>query len=219
MGLDRRDPIRLLLLGATGLVGTHALDLALADPRIGRVIAPARRPLPLHEKLDNPIVDYDRLPAEAGWWAGDAAVCALGTTMRQAGSRAAFRKVDYDYVLAAAECARQHGVHTFALTSALHANPASRNFYLRTKGEAEQALGALGFASLTLVQPSMIGGERAQLRPAEQATNRVLSAIAPLVPRRYRVVPARAIAQALLEAAIVAEPGQRVVKSEELQPG
>lgn len=208
---------RLLIVGSTGLVGGHALAQALADARFAQVIAPTRRPLPLrHAKLDNPIVDFDALPASATWWRVDAVVCALGTTIGDAGSRAAFRRVDFDYVLAAATHARAAGARGFALTSALGANPSSRNFYLRTKGEAEAALRSLGYPSLTLVRPSMIGGERARRRRLEHFTARLMSAVEPLVPRRYRVVEAQRIAHCLLEAASAAEPGLRVVESEQI---
>ncbi len=208
---------RLLIVGATGLVGGLALTRALADPRFASVIAPTRRALPTqHPKLENPVVDFDALPASAAWWRVDAVVCALGTTIADAGSRAAFRRVDMEYVLAAATHARAAGARSFALTSALNANPRSGNFYLRTKGEAEAALQALDYPSLTLVRPSMIGGERARRRPLEHFAARLMLAVEPLVPRRYRVVRAERIADCLLDAAFAAEPGVRAVESERI---
>lgn len=208
---------RLLIVGSTGLVGGHALAQALADARFAQVIAATRRPLPLqHAKLENPVVDFDALPASASWWQVDAVVCALGTTIGDAGSRAAFRRVDMDYVLAAATHARAAGARSFALTSALGANAGSGNFYLRTKGEAEAALRSLGYPSLTLVRPSMIGGEREQRRLMEHFTARLMLAVEPLVPKRYRVVRAERIAHCLLDAAFAAEPGVRVVESDRI---
>ena len=208
---------RLLIVGSTGLVGGHALTQALADARFAQVVAPTRRPLPVqHAKLENPIVDFDALPASAPWWRVDAVVCALGTTIGDAGSRGAFRRVDFDYVLAAATHARDAGACSFALTSALGANPGSGNFYLRTKGEAEDALRSLGYPSLTLVRPSIIGGEREQRRRMEHVTARLMLALEPLVPRRYRVVRAERIAHCLLDAALAAEPGVCVVESERI---
>ncbi len=207
---------RLLIIGSTGLVGGHVLAQALADARIAQVIAPTRRPLPAHVKLENPVVDFEALPGEASWWQVDAVVCALGTTIGDAGSRAAFRRVDIDYVLAMAAHARRHGAHSFALISSLGADPAAGNFYLRTKGEAEAALESLGYPSLTLVRPSVIGGERQRRRPMEHLSMRLLRVLAPVVPRRYRVVSAERIAQCLLDAAIAAEPGVRIVQSERI---
>lgn len=208
----------LLLAGATGLVGSHALQQSLVDTRIARVIAPTRRALPSHPKLMNPIVDFDNLPRDAQWWQVDAVICTLGTTIRQAGSEAAFRKVDFDYVLEVARLARLHGAARFALTSSLGANAMSRNFYLRTKGETERALRDCGFASLTLVRPSMIGGERERRRPLEHMGMLAMRALHPLIPRRYRVAPAERIAHALIEAALAAVPGCTTIESEALLP-
>jgi uncharacterized protein YbjT (DUF2867 family) len=207
---------RLLIAGATGLVGRHALAQALADARIALVVAPTRRALLPHPKLENPLVDFDALPEHADWWRVDAVICALGTTIRQAGSQAAFRRVDVDYVLAIAEHARSAGARSFALNSSLGADPGARGFYLRCKGEAEQGVAALGYPSLTIVRPSIIGGEREQRRPMEHLGMRVLQAVEPVVPKRYRVVPAERIAQCLLESAIMAEPGVHTVESERI---
>lgn len=205
---------RLLLIGASGLVGAHALALALADPRVARVVAPTRRALPAHPKLENPIVDFEALPRDAAWWAADGAVSALGTTIRVAGSQAAFRRVDVDYVVETAALARAAGVRAFALNTALGADPSARNFYLRCKGEAERGVEALGFPALTLVRPALIGGERAQPRPMERLAIRLTNALSPLLPRRYRVVHAERIARRLLEGALRDEPGLRIVESE-----
>jgi uncharacterized protein YbjT (DUF2867 family) len=210
--------ITLLLAGATGLVGGHALRQSLADTRIARVIAPTRRALPAHPKLVNPIVDFDNLPRDAPWWRVDAVICALGTTIRRAGSEAAFRRVDFDCVLDVARLARLHGATAFAVTSSLGANAKSRNFYLRTKGETECALRDCGFASLTLVRPSMIGGERERVRPLEHFAMRAMRALEPLIPRRYRVAPAERIARALIESALAAAPGCTTIESDALQP-
>src|SRR4028118_1328295 len=114
--------MKLLLVGASGLVGRHVLDLALADDRIGSVAAPVRRGLPRHPKLLAPIVDFERLPDNAPWWRTDAVICTLGTTMRAAGSEEAFRKVDYEYPLAVACLAKRNGAATFVLNSAMSAD-------------------------------------------------------------------------------------------------
>jgi len=207
---------RLLLAGATGLVGQATLALALASPRVAGVIAPTRRALPAHPKLLNPVVDFDALPADADWWGVEAVACALGTTIRDAGSQAAFHRVDHDYPLAVARLAHAHGARSFALVSALGANPDARVFYSRTKGEVEQALAGIGFDSLTLLRPGLLGGDRAQQRAGERWAQRVLGVVGPLVPRRYRVVPPERVAAALLEAALDARPGRHVVASEDL---
>ena len=203
-----------LLAGATGLVGGEVLRLALADARVKRVVAPTRRALPTHPKLLNPLVDFAQLPEDADWWAVDAVICTLGTTIKVAGSQAAFYRVDHDLPLKVGQLAQRRGARAYALNSALGANPASRVFYALTKGELERDLGALGFASLTFVRPGLIGGEREQVRPAEQVGIKLSQWLRPLLPRRYRVVPAERIAFHLLQAALAARPGVQVIPSE-----
>lgn len=207
----------LLLLGATGLVGGLVLSQAQANRGITRVVAPTRRPLPPHGRLLNPLVDFDCLPEDAEWWGVDAVVCALGTTMAKAGSREAFRRVDHDIPLQVARLALARGARTFALNSALGADPASRVFYSRTKGELERDLQALGYSSLTFVRPGLIGGDRTESRPAERMGIVVSECLRPLLPARYRVVPAERIAHHLLLAATAARPGVQVVPSEAIR--
>ena len=206
----------LMLVGATGLVGQAALAQALADARVDRVVALTRRALPAHPKLLNPLVDFEQLPEDADWWAVDAVVCTLGTTIAKAGSPAAFYRVDHDLPLQVAQLALQQGARAYALNSALGADPASRVFYSRTKRELERDLQTLGYPSLTLVRPGLIGGERQESRPAEQAAVKLSTWLQPLLPRRYRVVPAGRIAHHLLESALAARPGVRVLMSEQL---
>lgn len=202
-----------MLVGATGLVGGAVLRQALADARVSRLVAPTRRPLPPHPKLENPLVDFEHLPPDAPWWPVDGVICTLGTTIRKAGSQEAFRRVDHDYPLIVAQMARRHGARAFALNSATGADPRSRFFYNRVKGEVEEALRGVGFDSLTIVRPALIGGDRDEFRPAEFVAMRLLRLADPLLPRRYRVVPHERIAQVLLDAAIAATPGRHVVES------
>jgi uncharacterized protein YbjT (DUF2867 family) len=206
----------LLLVGATGLVGQSVLRQALADGRVTKVVAVTRKPLPPQPRLENPVVDFDALPADAPWWQVDAGICTLGTTMRQAGSHQAFRKVDVDYPLAVAKLLRQYGAQSFAFNSSIGADPKARAFYMRVKGEVEQKLIACGFPSLTLVRPSGILGPRKPHRAWEARTIRAFHSLRPVLPRHYRVVPADKIAKALLEAAISAPAGVQVVESERL---
>ena len=208
--------MKLLLVGATGVVGSNVLRVALADPRIDAVIAPARRALPENPKLLAPVVDFEDLPADAVWWAVDSVICTLGTTMRTAGSREAFRRVDHDYPLAVARFARQHGTSTFILNSAIDANVSSRFFYNRVKGEVERDLAAIGFRSLTYVRPGVIGGDRDEFRPAERVASVVLRLLGPALPRHWRINPAERIAAAMVEAAIAGKPGTHIIASREL---
>lgn len=209
--------MHLLLFGATGLVGRHVLAQALANDTVATVTAPVRRALPtVHDKLLAPVVDFDALPEDAAWWRADAVVCALGTTMRIAGSRDAFRRVDHDYPLAVARLAHRHGTPTYVLNSAMGADSGSRFFYSRVKGEVEHALAAVGFRSLTFVRPGLIEGDREEFRSGERFALVALRALDPVLPRQWRRNPADVIAAALLEAAVAATPGVHVVASDRL---
>lgn len=206
----------LMITGATGLVGRQALALALDDRRVDRVVAPTRRPLAAHTKLDNPIVDFARLPEAAGWWSVDGAICALGTTRAAAGSAEAFRLVDFDHALNVARLVREHGATRFGLISSMGADPASRFLYTRTKGELEVAVRRLAFPSLTIVRPGLLGGERDEFRATERIAAAVLRVAAPLLPPAWRISPAAAVASVLVEAAVAGAPGITVVEAARL---
>ena len=209
--------MRVMLLGATGLVGGLALPTLLGDPRCTALVAPTRRPLALtHGKLENPVLAFDALPTSPEWARVDAIICALGSTIAQAGSREAFHRIDHDYPLAFARLAQAQGAQAFVLNSAAGANPQSSIFYSRVKGELERDLRALGFASLTLVRPGLIGGERNEVRRGERLALTVLGALGPVLPRAWRINPATEIARALVEAALAPQPGEHVVASSTL---
>ena len=207
---------RVMLVGATGLVGSRVLAQALTHAAVPQLVAPTRRPLASHPKLLNPDVSFHRLPEEAEWWAVDAVICTLGTTIAKAGSKPAFYQVDHDLPLRVGQLALAHGARAYALNSALGADVQSRVFYSRTKGELERDLLALGYPSLTFVRPGLIGGERNESRPAEQFGITVSTWLRPLLASRYRVVPAPRIAQHLLQAALAARPGVQVVMPEQM---
>ncbi|QUS38124.1 NAD-dependent epimerase/dehydratase family protein [Tardiphaga alba] len=207
---------RILVVGASGLVGGHVITRALADDHITRVVAPTRRPLNAHTKLDNPLVDFDHLPAEADWWSVDGVICALGTTRAKAGSDEAFRTVDYDYPLAVARLAHRHGAARFALNSSLGADAGSRLLYPRTKGEIENAIKAVGFSSCTIVRPGLIGGDRDEFRLGERVAAGVLGIFGAMLPRRYRISPAEKIADALIDAAVTDAPGIHLIEADRL---
>ena len=211
--------LSLLLVGGTGAVGQAVLRQALAEKRITRIVAPTRRPLEAgfvgNPRLLNPVIDFARLPEEAAWWKVDAVVCTLGTTIKVAGSQAAFAAVDRDLPIAFARLAREAGATRYALNSSLGAS-ARGSFYLRTKAEAEQGIIDLGFASTTIVRPSLIDTERQDARLGEQAGLLFAQVLRPLIPRRYRAVSPEAIAAALLRGVLDGRPGTTAVESDAL---
>lgn len=202
--------MKVLLLGATGAVGSEALRLALADAAI-ELLAPTRRALPPAPRLVNPVDPAGEWP-DAPWQA-DAVLCTLGTTIAKAGSQAAFTAIDHDLVLRLLRRAHAAGTPTAVLVSSLGAS-ARGNFYLRTKHAVEEAAAAIGFRSLTILRPSMIDTERSESRPAERIGLIAMRGLAALIPRRYRAVPASRIAATMLVAARSARPGRHVIESE-----
>ncbi|ERK18644.1 Oxidoreductase [Pantoea sp. AS-PWVM4] len=186
-----------LLAGATGLVGGLILEALLADPTVSAVHALSRRPLPLqHPKLEVHVVDFSQLPALPPT---DEVYLALGTTIKVAGSQAAFRAVDFEANLAVARAA---GARRVGLVSAAAANAKSAIFYNRVKGELEDALKAMDFTALVIAQPSLLLGSRAHLQQPRRLGEIIASPIArlfaPLLPGAYRPVSARAVARALV---------------------
>ncbi|MFC4727860.1 NAD-dependent dehydratase [Coralloluteibacterium thermophilus] len=205
----------LMILGATGLVGGHALAQATADPRVGRIVAPTRRPLdPPRPGVENPPLDVAALEPGAPWWSVDAVICALGSTRREAGSAEAFRALDHGAVVEALGIARRHGCRVAAVVSSVGADADARALYLRTKGQMELDAARLGFESLTLLRPALLEGDRPRTRPLERAAGVAMRTLAPLVPRRYRAVRAERVAHALLASVIAARPGVHIVESE-----
>lgn len=193
-----------LLAGASGLTGARALDALLEAPEVARVLAITRRPLGReHSRLANRIVQFERLEQQLRGLSCDAALCALGTTIRRAGSELAFRAVDLEAVLAFARAARAAQARRFVVVSAVRADARSSNFYLRTKGQMEQALEGLGFESLDILQPSLLLGWRQEMRPLELLAVLGLPLINPLLNGKYleyRGIAARTVGAAMLGA-------------------
>jgi uncharacterized protein YbjT (DUF2867 family) len=209
--------MKCIILGATGLVGQHLLKQALANPEYSQVIAPTRKPLPPHAKLHNPIVDFNKLPTDAPWWQADVAVCALGTTLKTAGSQAAFWQIDHGYVIQAATIAKQAGVQVFIYNSSVGADPSAKSFYLQVKGKIETDLKAIGFSTLGIVRPSFLdGGARPEKRSGEAIAIFFAKMLAPLIPKRYRAVSTSKVATAMWDLAKQRDHGTVVVESDEI---
>jgi uncharacterized protein YbjT (DUF2867 family) len=194
-----------IVAGSTGLIGSHILSQLLADARYGKVIALSRKALPIsHPKLQIVAVTLDSLPDVAPTLIADDWFCALGTTIRQAGSQEAFRKVDYDYPLALGKQAAASGAKQFLLVSAIGASSASSIFYSRVKGEVERDLCQLGLPRLHVFRPSLLMGERTEHRRSEKLWGVLMKGLNPLLLgrfRKYRAIQATDVAAAMIRAA------------------
>jgi len=192
-----------VVAGGTGLVGRHLLTQLLDDSRYERVIAVGRRsPALTHARLETVKSDLTDLGKIGSKLAADDAYCCLGTTLRAAGSKAAFEAVDYHMVVNFARAAQVSGARRMFMVSALSANPKSPVYYSRVKGRAEQALRETGFDTLHIVQPSLLMGERSEKRLGEGLAQKLAPVFNPLLMGRlakYRAIRADAVASALLE--------------------
>ncbi len=210
-----------LVAGASGLVGSRVLRLLLEDPAYARVTVLARRELPLsHKKLEQRVVSFDRLAQIADFPRVHDVFCCLGTTMKQAGSPDAFRKVDFTYVVELARVAVRHRASQFLVVTAVGADARSRILYSRVKGEAEEAVRRLQFEGMQIFRPSLLVGARAQSRPAERVAGLLSMLVAwafvgPLA--RYRPIRAETVARAMVRVAREAPRGTHVYESEDIR--
>ena len=214
------------IAGATGLVGLALLARLAPDAGRGRITALVRLPgqvAGLPKEVRGQVVDFSALgrAGETGLPATDWAFCCLGTTIKVAGSKSAFRAVDFDAVLAFARAAKVAGASRLAVVSALGADPRSAVFYNRVKGEMEQALRGLDMPCLVIARPSLLLGERKALgqasRPGEAIAQALMPAFGWLLPRRLRPIRADAVAAAMVSALANAATGVVVLESDALQ--
>ena len=203
-----------IIAGATGLVGREILRGLLADPAIDHVHVLGRRAPPVvSPKLTAHVVDFAALPSLPS---ADELYLALGTTIKTAGSQAAFRAIDHDANLAITKAALASGTRRVGLVSAMGADATSRIFYSRVKGELENDLTALPFAGLVIARPSLLVGARAELgqpsRPGEDWGARLSRLLGVLIPPNYKPIKAADVAAALL-AAVPSATGTMVLLS------
>ncbi|MCH8498208.1 MAG: NAD(P)H-binding protein [Marinobacter sp.] len=219
--------MNVMLLGATGLTGQKVLRGLLDAPEVSRVVAPVRSPLAItHPKLDAPVVNFDELAQHATLFQVDTVVCCLGTTIKTAGSREAFRRVDHHYPLQAAKLAKEAGARYFLLMSAVGAKADTLVFYSQVKGQLEEALKALHFDGLFIYQPGLLLAKREEFRSGEV----LAGAFMPLINKalvgklsRYRGIGVTTVANAMvrevrnLTTGTAGTPGVQVRQYDEMQ--
>jgi len=202
--------VKILLLGATGLVGNECLQLLLAEKRISEIRVYSRSPISqINKKITSVVAPFDEMKNHSSFFAVNSVICALGTTIKQAGSQDAFRVVDYEYPLTAAQIAKQNGAYHYLLVSALGANAHSTVFYNRVKGELENAILDISFERTTIIRPSLLLGTRKEFRLGEK----IGQFFTPFIPKKYKPVQASSVAQALVKELFLERSGAHIIES------
>lgn len=209
---------RALIAGATGLVGSRLLDFLLQSNDYAQVVALSRKPLShAAPHFVNVVVDYDHLDRQASELKADDVFCCLGTTIKQAGSQAAFRKVDLEYPLSLAKVTRGQGARQFLLVTAMGSSKGSSIFYNRVKGEVEDAIADVGFPAFHIFRPSMLLGDRKEKRGGEFIGKVVMTALDFAIPANFKAIQADRVARAMMAIAKQRMDGMHIHLSGELQ--
>ena len=206
-----------LVVGATGLIGSQLVKLLSEDKDFGKVIVLSRRPLTVPEKCENVVVNFDSLSESYEVIKADVVFCCLGTTIRVARTKEAFRKVDYDYPVEVAKLAKANGAVTYLLVSALGADKGSSVFYNKVKGEVEEAIQQLNYEMFHIFRPSLLLGDRHESRSGEDAAKVFFKFFGFLVPKKYKAIESLKVAKAMLHFAKQVERGTFKHESSDLQ--
>jgi len=210
-----------IIAGASGLVGSYCLEYLLSDAAYSEVVVLGRRPSQVHhDKVKEVIVDYDRLPDYKDQMIATHAFCTLGTTIKKAGSKEAFKKVDLEYALSFARIVFANGCRNFNIVTALGADPDAFVFYNRVKGQVEKELSRIGFDRLNILQPSLLLGDRQENRLGENIAQKLFAVssglwVGPL--KKYAGIKAKQVAKAMVAIAQEDQPGIYVYPSDQLQ--
>ncbi len=210
-----------LIIGSSGLTGTHLLKSLLESTIYDKVISFSYRDTKMnHPKLVKHKVDFDKPSEFCHLVKGDDFFCTIGTTIKKAGSKEAFKKVDFTYPKQFAQCAMDNGVSQFLIISSMGADSSSSNFYSKTKGQVEDFLKKSTFETVAIMQPSLLLGDREEFRLAERVGGAVMSAfsflfVGPLA--KYKAIKAETLANAMFKIAQNKSKGYAIYQSDELQ--
>ncbi|BDS09760.1 oxidoreductase [Aureispira anguillae] len=204
-----------IIIGASGLVGQELTQQLTVDDRYEKIIALVRKPLDIdHDKIEEVKYDFDWPNADLVM--GDELFCCLGTTIKAAGSQAAFRKVDYDYVLETAKIALANGTKKMTMISSIGADKNSKVFYSRVKGEIEAALHELDFEACHILRPSLLMGSRNELRMGELVGKFAMTAFSFAIPNKYKGIESKQVAKAMIVAINSEKKGVQILESDDL---
>lgn len=192
-----------LIIGSTGLIGSHTLQNLIQNDSFTQVISISRKPLKVnHKKLKEIIIDFDKLDTVELNTPIDAAFCCLGTTMKKAGSKEAFYKVDFTYCINFGKLALQNGVKSFQIISSMGANADSLFYYNQVKGKMENELANMNFPTLNILQPSLLLGERSETRVGEDFGKIMNQVFSPFIPKKYKGIEGRKVANFMMQKAM-----------------
>jgi uncharacterized protein YbjT (DUF2867 family) len=207
-----------LIAGATGLIGKQLLQLLLEDNYYSKVKIVTRKPFELtHSKLENIVLNFNVLKDHASQLDADDVFCCLGTTIRIAKTKEAFRKVDYEYPVELARITKEQGATQYLIVTALGANKNSSVFYNRVKGEVEEEISKIHFQSTHVFQPSLLLGHRTEERAGEGAATIFFKLFGFLIPQKYKAIDSAKVAKAMLSFAKSNTAGFHIHESKELQ--
>lgn len=205
-----------LIVGATGLIGGHLTLKILNHPSYTKVKVLVRKPLDFqHPKMEQIIIDFDNF--DKSLVVADEVFCCLGTTMKQAGSKEAFYKVDFTYPFEIAKAALKNGAKQYLIVTAMGADEKSMFYYNRVKGEIEKALNDLKFSSLIIFRPSLLLGERKESRSGEGFATIVMNTFDFLIPKKYKAIKGETVANAMLALAQKEIKGKEIIESGGMQ--
>lgn len=207
-----------IIVGSSGLTGSHLLRLLLGSEIYGKVISLVRKPSHITDpKLEEHIIDFDDIDSYKDFIHGDDMFCCLGTTIRKAGSKDAFRKVDLTYPIQLAWIASERGIKQLLIISSIGANPKSGNFYLRTKGEYEEELKNIPFKSTAILRPSLLLGNRPEFRLGERISAYVMETLSFILPSKYKPIKSEDVAKAMCSIAQKELRGNNIYETETIK--
>lgn len=206
-----------IILGATGLTGSHLLELLLQDSDYEQIKVFTRKKLTVsHPKIEEHVIDLLKLSDYANEFKADVVFCCIGTTKAKTPDKSLYRAIDYGIPVEAAKLCKQNGINNFIAISALGANPSSKVFYNQLKGEMERDVLALQIEHTYLLQPSLIVGNRKEKRTGEDFFKQIMRVFGFLIPARYKMIHGKTIAQAMLQLSIEGNKEQ-IIPSEKIK--